>query len=131
MRTCSIRARISSTPLFDAASSSKILNEALLLKLTHDSHSLHASISGVGCKQLIVLAMIRAQVVLPTPVGPQKRKACARVLFLMAFCRVEVMACCPTTLWNVAGLYLRADTMKFSICTQLFIQLVKVQTFSQ
>ena len=30
----------------------------------------------------MVLAMIRAQVVLPTPRGPQNRKACAKVLLV-------------------------------------------------
>ena len=84
---------MSSTPLFEAASSSKMLNDALLLKLTHDSHSLQASMSSVGCKQLMVLAMIRAHVVLPTPRGPQNRNACAKVLLRMAFCKVDVMAC--------------------------------------
>jgi hypothetical protein len=35
--------------------------------------------TGTGSRfsQLIVFARIRAQVVLPTPLGPQKRKACA------------------------------------------------------
>jgi hypothetical protein len=65
--------------------------------------------------QLMVLAMIRAQVVLPTPLGPQKRNACARWLFLMAFLRVLVMEACPTTISKVAGRYLRADTIKFSM----------------
>ena len=39
----------------------------------------------------MVLAMIRAQVVLPTPRGPQNRKACAKVLLRMAFFNVLVM----------------------------------------
>ena len=64
---------MSSTELFDAASSSWMLNERFSLKALHDSHSLHASASAVGLRQLIALAKIRAQVVLPTPRGPQKR----------------------------------------------------------
>ena len=39
----------------------------------------------------------------------------AKVLFLMAFCNVEVMAFCPTTLSNVVGLYFLAETTKLSM----------------
>src|SRR4051794_29100064 len=63
----------------------------------------------------MVLARIRAQVVLPTPRGPQKRNACANCLFLIAFLSVVVMCCCPTTVLNVCGRYLRAETINFSI----------------
>jgi hypothetical protein len=62
--------------------------------------------------QLIVFAKILAQVVLPTPLGPQKRNAWARWLFRMLFCRVEVMFSCPTTDRKVDGLYFLAETMK-------------------
>ena len=71
--------------------------------------------SAVGCRQLMVLAMIRAQVVFPTPLGPQNRNAWASVLLRMAFFRVVVIDCWPTTVSKVTGLYFRADTMKFSI----------------
>ena len=64
-----------STLLFDAASSSKILNEALSAKERHELHSLQGVTLSVVFSQLITLARIRAQVVLPTPLGPQKRKA--------------------------------------------------------
>jgi hypothetical protein len=63
----------------------------------------------------MVLAIILAQVVLPTPLGPQNKNACANVLVLIAFCNVEVMAFCPTTLSNVTGLYFLADTTKLSM----------------
>jgi hypothetical protein len=43
-----------------------------------DSHTSQASMVGVGLKQLIVLAKILAQVVFPTPLGPQNKNACAR-----------------------------------------------------
>jgi hypothetical protein len=33
----------------------------------------------------------------------------------MAFFKVEVIDCCPTTVSKVAGLYFRAETMKLSI----------------
>jgi hypothetical protein len=64
--------------------------------------------------QLIVLAKMRAQVVLPTPLGPQNKNACAKWLFLMAFFKVVVICDCPTTLSKVTGLYFLADTTKFS-----------------
>ena len=92
-----------------------MLNEALLLKARHDSHSLQASMFSVGLRQLMVLAMMRAQVVLPTPRGPQNRKACAKVLLRMAFFKVLVMEPWPTTVSKVIGLYFLADTTKFSI----------------
>jgi hypothetical protein len=60
---------------------------------------------------LIVLARIRAQVVLPTPRGPQNKNACANWLFLMAFLSVVVICDCPTTVLKFCGLYLRAETM--------------------
>ena len=63
---------MSSTELFDAASSSWMLSERPSLNERHDSHSLHAS-APRGARQLIALAKMRAQVVLPTPRGPQKR----------------------------------------------------------
>ncbi len=43
----------------------------------HELHILQASPSGCKFSQLMVLANMRAQVVLPIPRGPQKRKACA------------------------------------------------------
>ena len=76
--TCSTKCRMSSTELLDAASNSWILKEALLLNETQDSHLSHGSISGVRFSQFMVLARIRAHVVLPTPRGPVKRKACAK-----------------------------------------------------
>ena len=80
-----------STPLLEAASSSKILYSFCVFSLTD-------------------LAKIRAHVVLPTPLGPQKRYACAILLFNIALCRVAVMCFCPTTSLKLAGRYLRADT---------------------
>ena len=43
-----------------------------------ESHSLQASTLSVRLEQLIVFAKIRAQVVLPTPLEPQNKKACAK-----------------------------------------------------
>ena len=45
----------------------------------------------------MVLAKIRAQVVFPTPLGPQKRKACATCPLLIAFFKVPTPAVAPTT----------------------------------
>ena len=102
IRTCSMRERMPSTLLLEAASSSKILK----------AKSLSPSVGVVF--SLIFLARIRAQVVLPTPRGPVKSKACARWSLAMAFSRVSVIAFCPTTSRKVCGRYLRAETMKFN-----------------
>ena len=83
--TWSVRFLISSTELFEAASNSTILNDADELNDLQLSHSLQASYCSVRFVQLIVFASIRAQVVFPTPRGPQKRKACANWLFFIAF----------------------------------------------
>lgn len=64
---------MSSTLLFDAASSSTMLSELPALKARHESHSLHGSPSGVRFSQLMVLAKMRAHDVLPTPREPQNR----------------------------------------------------------
>src|SRR6185312_479958 len=111
-RTCSMSTRISSTELLDAASSSWILKERPSLKLLHESHSLHASISAVRFWQLMVLAKMRAQVVLPTPLCPQNKNDCARWLLAMAFLSVFTIALWPTTSLKVDGRYFRADTTK-------------------
>jgi hypothetical protein len=91
------------------------LNDLEVLKEMHDSHWSQASPSDLRFEQLMVLAKILAQVVLPTPLGPQKRYACARWLFRMALFRVFVMESCPTTMLNDGGRYFLAETMKFSI----------------
>ena len=81
----------------------------------HDSHSPHASPSGVGFMQFTVRAKMRAQLVLPTPRGPQNRYACASRPVFMELRNVSVSSFCPTTLRNVAGRYLRALTIYFSL----------------
>ena len=64
---------MSSTLLLEAASSSCMLNDAWELNEVHDSHLSHASPSGPGLEQLIVLAKILAQVVFPTPLRTAKK----------------------------------------------------------
>lgn len=115
MRTCSTNDLISSTELFEAASSSYTLNEAESLNDLQEGHSLQGSKSAVKCSQLSAFANILAQVVFPTPRGPQNKNACATCCDLMAFLRVETIASWPTTVLKVDGRYLRAETIKFSI----------------
>src|SRR5215213_6572164 len=78
-------------------------------------HWLQASPSGVRCSQLMVFASMRAQVVLPTPRGPQNKKACASWLFLIAFFKVVVICGCPTTVAKFCGRYFLAETINLSI----------------
>jgi hypothetical protein len=66
---------MSSTELFEAASSSIMLNDWPLLNEVQDSQLLHGSVFSPMFKQLIVFAKILAQVVFPTPLGPQNKKA--------------------------------------------------------
>jgi hypothetical protein len=63
----------------------------------------------------MVLASIRAQVVLPTPRGPQNRNACASWLFLIAIIKVVVICYCHTTVEKFWGLYFLAETINLSI----------------
>ena len=76
---------------------------------------LQASPSAVLFSQFIVFANILAQVVLPTPLGPQNKNACASWLLLMAFFKVVVICACPTTVLKFCGLYFLAETINFSI----------------
>src|SRR5215210_2286908 len=94
--------------------------EVPLLNDTQDWHLLQASPSACMFSQLIVFASMRAQVVLPTPLGPQNKNACARWLFLMAFFKVVVICSCPTTVSNACGRYFLAETTNFSmVCSPL------------
>src|SRR6185295_10979259 len=96
-RTCSTNVLISSTELLLAASSSWIFNEVPSLKEIQELHLLQASPSAVLFSQLIVLAKILAQVVFPTPLGPQNKNAWASWLFLIAFFKVVVIWAWPIT----------------------------------
>jgi hypothetical protein len=93
------------------------------------SHSPQASPSGVGLVQLMTLAKIRAQVVLPTPRGPQKRYAWASFPLATAFFSVVVRACCPTTASNDEGRYFLAETIYSKMITNYELQITdaKVQ----
>lgn len=108
--TCSISVRMCSTLLLEAASSSKMLKEAFSLNDLQEEHSLQGSTLLTGFSQLITLARILAQVVLPTPRGPQNKKACANWSVWIAFCRVLAIWFCPITSSKRTGLYLRAET---------------------
>src|SRR5438477_866551 len=89
--TCSTSERMSSTELLLAASSSCIFKEVPWSNEMQDWHTLQASVSLVLFSQLMVLAKILAQVVLPTPRGPQNKNAWANWLFFIAFFNVVVI----------------------------------------
>jgi hypothetical protein len=74
-----------------------MLKEVPWSKEMHELQVLQASLSVVLFSQLMVFANILAQVVLPTPLGPQNKNACASWLFFIAFFKVVVMCDCPTT----------------------------------
>lgn len=88
-----------------------MLSEVPLLKSRHESHSLQASPSGVRFWQLIVLAKIRAQEVLPTPLDPQKRYEWARRSVATACFRAADIGFWPMTVANDEGRYFLADTI--------------------
>ena len=70
------KSRMSSTPLFEAASISNTFSERPCSKARHDSHVRHGSArsrSATGVSQLTAFAMSRAAVVFPTPRGPLRR----------------------------------------------------------
>jgi len=102
-----------------------MLKECDSLNEVHDSHLLQASKFSDTLSQFMVFARILAQVVFPTPLGPQNKNACAKCLFLIAFFKVFVMDACPITLSKVEGLYLRAETMKLSIIYSVKIRKIK------
>jgi hypothetical protein len=54
-----------------------MFNDVPSLKEIQELQTLQASPSAVRFSQLIVLASILAQVVFPTPLGPQNKNACA------------------------------------------------------
>ena len=70
-----MRSRISSTPLFDAASTSMTSSDVPSAIATQLSHSPHGSPSAPRLVQFSALARMRAVVVLPVPRGPEKRYA--------------------------------------------------------
>ena len=100
-RTWSISLRISSTELFEAASSSKMLSAN--------------SSSFKSAPPLITFARIRAQVVFPTPRGPQNNRAWAKWSLSTLFSSVSVICDCPTTASKACGRYFLADTTNCSI----------------
>ena len=59
---------------------------------------------------MISLAKILAQVVFPTPLGPQNKYDWASWFDCIAFFRVDVTEDWPTTSSNEVGLYFLADT---------------------
>lgn len=85
--------------------------------------------SGPGLAQLMTFAKMRAALVLPTPLGPQNRYACASCPLKTEFLRVWAMLSWPISEENDAGLYFRADTI-YSDIVSIFDILTKVNIFS-
>ena len=81
------------------------------LKDTQDSHSPQGSMSGPGLEQFIILAKMRAVVVLPTPRGPQNRYACASCPLFMELDSVFAIVSWPISVSKESGLYFLADTI--------------------
>src|SRR5690606_27881816 len=74
--TRSLRSRTSSTELLEAASSSATSGCEPPCTNRHDSHTPHGRPAGSASSQLTAIASSLAVVVLPTPLGPEKRYAC-------------------------------------------------------
>ena len=68
---------------------------------------------------LISFAYIRAQEVLPTPLGPQKRIADGILFSVIEFFRVLVTLFCPITVSKLFGLYFSEETTKSFISTNI------------
>jgi len=104
--TFSLKSLISSIPRFEAASISITSIELPPVTLRQFSQSLQGSTPG-PFKQFKAFAITFAVVVFPVPRGPQKRYACAVLLFLSAFCRVRLICSCPTISKKFCGLHSR------------------------
>ena len=87
--TLSLRLRISSMPRFDAASISMTSTELPPEIAWHDSHVLHGS-EPWRLVQFTDLASSLATVVLPVPLGPEKRYAWDTLFSASAFCRILI-----------------------------------------
>src|SRR5438445_2874057 len=91
------RSRASSTPRFDAASSSTTSRFTVPPQIrVHESHSPHGSPAAERRSQLSAIARIRAAVVLPTPRGPAKRYPCAT-----RFWATAPRSAAPTWSWTM------------------------------
>ena len=76
----------SETPVLLAASistTSILLEEFIELQFLHVPHESKLSILALD-RQFTILAISRAKVVLPTPLVPERRYACANLLFSIA-----------------------------------------------
>ncbi len=104
-----------STPVLLAASTSITSRKFPLLIDLQGEHLLQ--ISKVGSLffslpiQFSALAIILAVVVLPTPLMPVKRKACANLPLLSELLNVLTSEFCPINSLKSLGLYLRAKTL--------------------
>ena len=113
--TESIISLIPSTPVLLAASTSITSRKIPLLIDMHGEHLSQMSKDGSflfpSSTQFNALAIIRAVVVLPTPLIPVNKKACANLPLLRAFLKVFTRLSCPISSLKLLGLYLRAKTL--------------------
>ena len=113
--TASMISLIPSTPVLLAASTSITSRKFPLLIDIHGEHWLH--ISKVGSlifpspTQFKAFAIILAVVVLPTPLIPVKRNACANRPLFREFLKVFTSVSCPINSPKSLGLYFRANTL--------------------
>src|SRR5208283_4749921 len=96
-------------PRLEAASISWTSTEFPEVISKHDGH-VPSGVTVGPVKQLSALARMRAVVVFPTPRAPEKMYPWATRSVRMAFFRVSVTRCWPTTSSKVWGRYLRAMT---------------------
>src|SRR5881397_719107 len=108
------RSRASSTPRFEAASSSTTSRFAAPVQTrVQESHSPHGSpaVPEPRRSQLSAIARIRAAVVLPTPRGPANRYPCAARPPATAPRRAAAMCSCTIRSANFLGRYFRASAI--------------------
>ena len=111
--TISISSRAWSTLPCVAPSISSVSIERPSSTSRHEAQLPHGV--GVGCSeewQLIAAARSRAEVVFPTPRGPEKRYAWASRSWETAFVRARTISSCPTTSAKERGRHFRANGTK-------------------
>ena len=102
-----MRSRISSTRLFDAASTSITSSDVPSATATQLSHTPHGSPSAPRFVQFIAFARMRAVVVFPVPRGPENKYAWPTRPSRTALRNAIVTGCCPTRSLNRWGRYFR------------------------
>jgi hypothetical protein len=113
--TESIISLIPSTPVLLAASTSITSRKLPLFIDLHGEQLLHISKAGSflfpSATQFRAFAIILAVVVLPTPLMPVRRKACANLPLFRELLKVFTSVSCPISSLKSFGRYLRAKTL--------------------